>query len=239
MARAISPGYSYHVNQRGSDQRPIFREDRDRFIYLSLLREAGEMHGLSYEGYCLMTNHVHLIAIPEAPDSLHLSLKRAHSAYARYFHASYGGRGHFWQARYFSCILSGPYRWRALAYVEMNPVRAGLAAGPEDHAWSSAGAHLELGRPYLPLRLEEFRRDWDAATWRTALNLMAGDYPFWKGLRESTQTGRPLVPEETLIRLEGELGRSLRPMKRGPKARAAAAGQSAPTQAQKWLEFGG
>lgn len=236
MPRAVSPGYSYHITQRGSDQRASFREDKDRYIYLSLLREAGEKHGLSYEGYCLMTNHVHLIAVPREPDSLHRALKRAHSSYARYFHASHGGSGHFWQARFFSCILSGPYRWRALAYVEMNPVRAGIATSPEDHPWSSAEAHLELGRPRLPLRTDDFQRDWNAITWRAALQQMAGDYGFWKGLRDSTQTGRPLVPEETLTRLEGELGRSLRPMRRGPKARAAS--QSAPGVDQSRLEFG-
>lgn len=237
MARAVSPGYSYHITQRGADQKAIFREDRDRYIYLSLLKESGEKHGLSYEGYCLMTNHVHLLAVPREANSLHLGLKWAHAAYARYYHASYGGCGHFWQARFYSCILSGPHRWRALAYVEMNPVRAGMRARAEDYVWSSASAHLGLGRPHLPLDMEDFRTDWDAVTWSGQLRRMETDYDFWKGLRTATQTGRPLVPEETLMRLEAELGRSLRPMKRGPKARVAAAGFG-PAMVQNRLEFG-
>jgi putative transposase len=234
----MNPGYSYHVTQRGLGQRPVFREDRDRYIYLSLLREAGERHGLSFEGYCLMVNHVHLIAVPGAPEALHRGLQWAHAAYARYFRTSHGCGGPIWQARLLSCVLGGPYRWRALAYVEMNPVRAGLTSRAEAHAWSSAGPHLELGRPYLPLRTEEFGQEWDAVTWRTALQAMTADYPFWKRLREATEAGRPLAPEETLTRLEEELGGDPSVMRRGPRSRVAAAGQAAPGQAQSRLEFG-
>jgi putative transposase len=238
MPRAVSAGYPYHITQRGSDQRNIFREDRDRYVYLSLLREAGEKYGVDYEGYCLMSNHVHLIAVPKHEESLHRGLKWAHSAYSRYAHASYGGSGHFWQARFFSCILDGPYHWRALAYVEMNPVRAGIVAAPEEHPWSSARAHLSVAKAYLPLRMETWALDWNAAAWRAHLNAMTGDYLFWRQLREATQTGRPLAEEATLTRLECELGRSLRPLKRGPQAKAAKAGLSEPVWAQNPLEFG-
>lgn len=238
MPRAACPGYAYHITQRGSGGRPIFREDRDRFVYLTLLRKAGRQHGLSFDGYCLMPDHVHLIAAPRQADSLHRGLRWAHSTYARYFHARYGGRGRLWQPRLFHCALDAPARWRALAYIETNPLRTGAVRSPEDHPWSSGCAHLGLGRPYLPLRTEEFGQNWDAESWREALKKMLADYDFWKGLRQSTQTGRPLAPAETLIHLEDEWGRSGSPAIRGLKARAAAAGQSEPAPRQDRLRFG-
>ncbi|MBI4891766.1 MAG: transposase [Acidobacteria bacterium] len=237
MRRAVVRGYPYHITQRGTDQKQVFLEDRDRFVYLGLLREAGERYHLSYEGYCLMSNHVHLVAIPSDDDSLQRGLKWAHSAYSRYFHSTHGGCGHLWQARYYSCLLDGPYHWHAMAYVEMNPVRAGLAKSPEEHAWSSARAHLGLGKAFLPLQDAAWNNDWDEITWRAQLVSMTGDLHFLKSVRTATKTGRPLAYEDTITRLEVELGWSLRPRKTGPKPKAltASAGQEL---AQCSLEFG-
>lgn len=99
--------------------------DRDRVIYLRLMREAAVKYGLEFTGFSLITIHTQPAINPQGPDCLHLGMKWVHAAYARYVHASYGGRGHLWQARYFSCIVADAHVWNALAYVELNPVQAG------------------------------------------------------------------------------------------------------------------
>jgi putative transposase len=88
-----------------------------------------------------MTNHVHLIGIPRQATSLALALGQAHWRYAMRFHPRYGRSGHLWQNRFDSCPL-GPRRLAALAYVDLNPVRAGLVGEPAQYPWSSAAAHV-------------------------------------------------------------------------------------------------
>jgi len=87
---------------------------------------ATNHHRLSLAGYCLMSNHVHLIVIPRRADSLALALKHAHGQYAAYSNALHASAGHVWQGRYYSCPLDTPHLWAAPRYAERNPVRAGL-----------------------------------------------------------------------------------------------------------------
>lgn len=218
VPRAVACGYPHHITQRGTDHRPVFFEDRDRFIYLRLLADAAERYGVEFSGFCLMTNHVHLIAIPQTVDSLHLTLKWVHAAYARYVHATHGGCGHLWQARYFSCILAGAHIWNALAYIELNPVRAGFVERAEHHPWSSAADHLGLAPSRLPLTNSAWLNGFDPPSWKQFLTQRARDADFGPVLRQATQTGRPMAPESALNRLEEDLGRPLRPAKRGRKA---------------------
>jgi putative transposase len=70
LARIIAVGVPHHVTQRGNARRFILQEESDRKVYLDLLRESTDFHGIAVGGYCLMTNHVHLIAIPAKGDVL-------------------------------------------------------------------------------------------------------------------------------------------------------------------------
>ncbi len=239
MRRAVVPGYAYHLTQEGTDGKAVFQEDRDRFVYLRLLRQAGERYGLIFEGYCLMPDRVHLLATPEREDSLHLGMQWTSSAYSRYFHALHNRCGHLWRGRYAACLVAGPQRWRALAYVEMTPVRGQAAEAPEEYAWSSARAHLKGDRPHLRLDTAAWSGEWDFPAWAHMLKSMREDYLFWRELEQSTRTGRPLAPEQTVTWLEHQLGRSLRPLKPGRKPKQRALAQSAPGPAQPGFEFAG
>jgi len=178
--------------QLAAGRRTVFREDRDRFVYLHLLRQAGERHGLAFEGYCLMDDRVHLIALPQQPGALERAVDSAHAAYAHFFRTTYSQQKRVWQDHFEACRLEGEARWRALAYIEMCPVRARLAARPDDHQWSSAQAHLRSERPYLRLAMEAWAQCWDELTWRAQLHAMGHDYAFWKELERASQTGQPL-----------------------------------------------
>ncbi len=124
--RVVAVGVPHHVTQRGSDHRDVFWHDRDRRAYLEALFEYAARYGLEVWGYCLMRNHVHFIAVPLRELSLARVFGRTHSDYARYANVLRRGCGHLWQARFYSCPLDETAAWRALTYVERNPVRAGL-----------------------------------------------------------------------------------------------------------------
>jgi putative transposase len=77
----------------------------DRTIYLKLLRENIVLYGVALIGSCLMSNHIHLIAIPHKVDGLAQALKQTHGRYASYWNAAHQSNGHVWQGRYYSCPL--------------------------------------------------------------------------------------------------------------------------------------
>ena len=90
-----------------------------------------------------MSNHVHLVLLPGRKDSLSLLLRRVHGRYAQYYNTRWGRSGHLWQTRFFSCMLGIEHLWAALAYVERNPVRAGIVDSAAEYPWSSAADHLK------------------------------------------------------------------------------------------------
>ena len=141
-ARVVIPDCPHHVTQRGNNRQDVFFTDEDREVYLGMPAEQCERFGLSVEGYCLMTNHVHLVATPRWPDSPAKAVARTNLHYTRHVNALHGRSGHLWQDRFFSCPQDEAYFWTALIYVERNPVRAKLVRKPWRWPWSSAGAHV-------------------------------------------------------------------------------------------------
>ena len=187
------PGVACHVTQRGVDRRETFSSDADRETYLSLIRQNLEDAGVALLAWCLMTNHTHLIATPEREDSLAVLLRRVHGRYAQYYNARHGRSGHLWQNRYFSCCVAPGQLWAALAYVEMNPVRAGLAERPGDYRWSSAGAHLGTKDAGGLIDLGWWRRESDGVDWGQTLS--GPDLEQSASLRRCTYAGRPFGDE--------------------------------------------
>lgn len=103
FARVVAAGVAHHVTQRGNARRFILNGDADREVYLGLLRESIEKHQASLTGYCLMSNHVHLVMIPCKADTLAVTLKQTHGRYAAYWNAKHGSSGQVWQL----CSLRG------------------------------------------------------------------------------------------------------------------------------------
>jgi putative transposase len=105
IARIVIPGCPHHVVQRGNNRQDVFFGDDDRRRYLSILREQAQRHALNIFGYCLMTNHVHLIVIPSTEKSMPQAIGRTHWIYAQYLNRRHGRSGHLWQNRFYSCVL--------------------------------------------------------------------------------------------------------------------------------------
>jgi putative transposase len=143
----------HHVTQRGNHRTRVFLSNGDPEAYLSLLHAYSRRFGLEIYAYCLMPNHVHLIATPKRADSMHRALRAVHCQYAQRVNRMRAVSGHLWQGRYFSSPLDSNHFLNAIRYVELNPVRANLAAIPVDYPWSSAAARCGLrADPILELQ---------------------------------------------------------------------------------------
>jgi len=215
VARIVIPGLAHHVTQRGNNRQDVFFVDDDRRAYLELLRQRCQDAGVSILGYCLMSNHAHLVAVPRDEDSLALALGRTHFMFTQYVNRLHRRSGHLWQNRFYSCPLDEPHTWAALRYVERNPVGAGLVRRAWRYPWSSAAAHVgEAADGAKLLDLAAWRAAWTPARWRAALTDPL-DEALVRSLRRCTQTGRPLASDSLLSKLERRLGRRLRPLPTG------------------------
>lgn len=212
IARIVLPGIPYHITQRGNGQQQVFLDDADCRLYIDLLRHNASKAGLFVWAYCLMPNHVHLIAVPTRPTALSRALGRTHADFARHFNLRRRTCGHVWQARFFSCPLDGAHLWRAMAYVERNPVRAGIVVDAVKYRWSSATAHLTGFDPDALLDLSAWRREYDPQRWKCVLESSVGEEELGQRIQEASLRGRPLGTEDYITELEREAGRRLRPL---------------------------
>jgi putative transposase len=218
LARVIAVDVPHHVTQRGNARRFILDCDADRIAYLNLLRQNIELHGVGLIGYCLMSNHVHLVVTPHNVDGLALALSM-HMGAMRFIGTRFISRAAM-PGRV--AITPAPWivhLWEALRYTELNPVRAGLASEAEAWMWSSAAADCGAGALNEILDLEVWRKNWTASAWRQYL--AAGEMESkLTEIRRCTHTGRPLGSAEFVQALEGSMKRRLAPQKGGrpPKA---------------------
>ncbi|MCE5229843.1 transposase [bacterium] len=227
MARIVLPGVPYHVTHRGNERRDVFFCDRDRQLYLADLAVWANDAELSVWGYCLMSNHVHLLVVPRRADSLARAVGMVHQRHARRVHAPRGWTGHLWANRFHSTPLDESHLWTAVRYIELNPVRAGLVARAEDWPWSSAAAHLtgggQAGAPLLaPERpfggVQRHPLDGRPIGWAAWLAMaLEGEDEAMERLRQATNTGRPCGDEAFTESIEARLGRSVGARRRGRK----------------------
>ncbi len=214
LSRIVVVNIPHHVTQRGNARQFLLATDEERLVYLNLLRKYVQFHELSVLGYCLMSNHVHVLAVPRKPDALALALKHTHGRYASYWNAAHRSSGHVWQGRFYSCPLDSYHLWVALRYAELNPLRAGLVAQAESWPWSSAAAHCGSVEPDTCLAMEMWSKRWSMETWREYL--AAGETKCeLAAIRQCTHTGRPLGAPEFVHTLEQTTQRRLVPQKGG------------------------
>ena len=210
------PDCAHHVTQRGVRGAGVFHDEEDRIQYMRLLRERATSEGVLIWVYTLMTNHIHTIVVPRSDNALSETFRDTHSQYGHWFNKKYGSSGHLWQGRFYSCVLGESHLWRAVRYVERNPVRAGIVKRAEDYRWSSARAHVhDTPDPMLDSGLPLIGAVGNWSEW-----LAAEDPPAeLKAFRDATARDQPLGDENFLLRLEAEFGRPMRPQKRGRKTK--------------------
>lgn len=213
IARIVVPGEPHHIIQRGNRRLPTFFKDEDYVRYLESMRYWCDKHAVEIWAYCLMTNHVHLIAVPQTEAGLSLAIGEAHKRYTCHINRREGWTGHLWQGRFSSFAMDEDHLLAAVRYVELNPVRAKMVASAADYQWNSAKAHLQGEDDILvkssPLLL--LISDWE--------NFLAdeNDKQTQERLRMHGRTGRPLGNTAFFDKLESVLGKDVRPQKPGPK----------------------
>ncbi len=143
LPRLTVPGYPHHVIQRGNNRQAIFATDADRRYLLALLAEYAGKFEVAIHAYVLMSNHLHLLATPETVDGLPQMMQAVGRRYVRHFNQTQGRSGTLWEGRYRSTLIeSERYLLACMAYIDLNPVRAGLVAAPSDYPWSSHAHHI-------------------------------------------------------------------------------------------------
>ncbi len=214
-ARFVLPGVPHHLTQRGNRRSRVFFCDADYRTYLRWLEDYSTRHGVEILAYCLMTNHVHMVAVPRTSDSLQLAFGRLHRRYAQNLNHHRSWLGHVWQGRYYSSALDEPHCWAAIRYVELNPVRAGLVSRAEDYPWSSAGAHCGLRGDATLSRNDHWLRQINAIDDWSRWLAAGEELQRVADLRSQTRRCMPCGSVAFIDSLEATTGRTLRPRPRG------------------------
>jgi putative transposase len=231
VARIVVPGAVHHLTQRGNNRQDVFFADDDRAAYLAFLAAQCRRYGVTLLGYCLMTNHVHVVAIPRTAHALAKAFGRAHWLYAQHINRLHRRSGHLWQNRFFSHAVDDQHAPLIMRYVEENPVRAGLCRVPSRYPWSSAAAHCAKAPNAPPKRsataakpaphanlmldLDAWRRLYPPGDWEAQLRSAGArdddDDGDLHRIRRALHTGRPLASDAWVAQVEKTLGRKLRP----------------------------
>lgn len=142
--RLAIAGVATHIIQRGNNRSACFFADEDYALYLDHLGELAAKFGCALHAYVLMTNHVHLLLTPQAPDSASMLMKHLGQRYVQYVNRAYRRSGTLWEGRFRSCVAqSEDYVVACYRYIELNPVRARMVAHPRHYRWSSYRANAE------------------------------------------------------------------------------------------------
>lgn len=211
IARVVAEHYPHHIIQRGNRRQDTFFCEEDYRVYQRLISEWCYRCGVEIWAYCMMPNHVHLIAVPGSAEGLCRAIGEAHRRYTCHVNFRENWKGHLWQGRFASYVMDERYLLASARYIELNPVKAGLASAPVEYPWSSAAAHIE-GRDDALVTVKpllEIVEDWG--------KFLAGGVSDeeYKKLCQHERTGRPLGGENFVTLLESRLSRTLVPQKGG------------------------
>lgn len=210
IARVVATGVPHHVTQRGNNRCQVFFDDDDRRFYLWTLAQYRRKYEVEVWGYCLMENHVHVLAVPGREDSLARCFAGTNLMYTQRVNRKQNRSGRLWQNRFFSCpVDKDEYLWPVLRYIDRNPVRVGLVRQAWEYDWSSARHHVGgdpdpmLNEPgWLASALRE--RDYESYLREEPEEMTAS-------IRRAANTGRPLGTEAFTAILASQLGRRLNP----------------------------
>jgi putative transposase len=219
LARIVLPGWPHHLTQSGNHRQTVFFSDEDRLLFMDLMRRHFSLYDLSLLAHCLMSNHPHYAVIPSREDGLAKGVGRLHQDFARRQNLRCSRTGHLWQNRFFSCPVEEGRVWDVMAYIELNPVRAGLVENAWDWEWSSARAHVTGTDPSGLLNMDYWRSRYTGESWREFLKEAERRKQINYRIRAATSSGRCWCSDELARELERRLGRPILPLPKGRPGR--------------------
>jgi putative transposase len=139
--RPIANGLVYHLINRGNNRQAVFRKPAGHAAFLAALAGLKERKPFKLYGYCLMSNHFHLLLQPTG-DSVSRIVQSLLISHTQRYHKHHRSGGHVWQGRFRSPVIQNDeHLLTVLRYIEANPLRAGLVEDAADYRWSSYLAH--------------------------------------------------------------------------------------------------
>jgi putative transposase len=225
QGRVVAVDVPHHITHRGNNRQDVFLSDEDRRRYQELLLKSLEPCRAELLGWCWMSNHVYLVAVPRREDSLSRLIRRVHSAYAQDFNRRWSRDGHLWRSRFYSCALRPNRLETALLYVDLNPVRAGMTGEAVAWEWSSARAHATGSDETGLLAAETLRGLTLCEGWAERLRRRQGEAAE-RELRRATAAGTPYADAAFRQELERRFERDMewRPRGRSQEPKTLAAG---------------
>ncbi|GAB3403729.1 transposase [Massilia agilis] len=220
QSRLILPNQPHHVIHRGNDNQLIFREPEDYERLVGWLKESARFYNVAVHAYVLMPNHFHLLATPSDGTGLALMMQKIGRLYVPWFNQKYNRSGSLFQGRFrTSLVEADKYFLACCRYIELNPVRAQLAADPAEYPWSSYRHHAGL-RPdpvvsdhslYWSLGNTPFQRE------AAYIELVQQGLPEQelRQIDEAVRKGWPLATDTFKAELERKTSRRILPAKRG------------------------
>lgn len=145
LPRLTAPGYPHHLIQRGNNRQPIVHDDEDRERLLAGIREQAAAAQVAVHAYVLMSNHLHLLVTPATAEGVPRMMQALGRGYVRHFNRRHARSGTLFEGRYRGALIEAERHLLAcMRYIDLNPVRAGMVAQPEDYPWSSYRHHAGL-----------------------------------------------------------------------------------------------
>jgi putative transposase len=143
LPRLTLAGYPHHIILRGNNRQAIFMDNADFQRMLVLLQKHAQEQDVQMHAYVLMSNHLHLLLSPQLNDSVPKMMQAVGRAYVLYFNKRHSRSGTLWEGRYRSALIQTErYFLACMAYMDLNPVRAGMVAQAADYVWSSHGHYI-------------------------------------------------------------------------------------------------
>lgn len=213
QARIIVPNTPHHISQRGNRGEPIFFEKDDFSHYMEILQKSLKAFELDLLSFCLLPNQIHLLTEPKTKDDISRCIGETNRQYTRYINQKKNWTGHLFQNRFFSYAMDEQHALRAARFIETLPVTANITEKPQNYLWSSAKYRIKTieNSPIKPFNTFHLDQNWEDFLGRTM------DTEELKRIQTHLQTGRPRGSHLFLDTVEKQLGRVVRPQKRGRK----------------------
>ena len=210
--RIVVNNTPHHIYQRSASGKALFFTENDYRAYLEILNEQADRYKTDILAWCLMRDHINLVATPRKKNSLAKTIGRTHFAYSQYIGKRRKRVGSLWHNRFQSCALDDNYLNIAAKYVECQPVYGGLVRKPQKFSWSSAKAHCDGNVDEFDLlALDVWPSKRSRSKWPEFLDKKL-DEATQEKIRTYTQTGRPLGTKSFIETLEKKFRQRLHPL---------------------------
>lgn len=220
LPRLVVPNQPHHIIQTGNNRQAIFREQDDYKAFLAWLREAAKLFKVAVHAYVLMPDHLHLLVTPSDSTGIGRMMQWVGRQYVPYFNGRYQRTGTLWQGRYRATVIdSDAYFLTCSRYIELNPVRSGIAESPVDYPWSSNAHHVGLRSDPLitdhPLYWDLGNTPFDREVAYRGLMEQELRENEIQALTEATLKGWPLGSDKFKAMLARQAKRRVTPSRRG------------------------